>query len=366
MNNAIHFLGHDGFIWFVGVVEDRADPTFTGRVRVRCLGYHTEDKNALPTADLPWAAPVLPITSSGISGIGQTPLGLVEGSWVFGFFRDSHYAQEPVIMGSLPGRPSESAGATGFYDPNKAYPRNIDEPDMNRLAVNDADKLAPSLVTRREGRITGIATADFDALTAASSYAIAASDTDSWDQPEIAYAASYPFNHVYESESGHILEFDDTEDAERIYLAHKGGSSIEYNPNDDRVDIIKANQYTLITSNNKVSIGGQSDISIDGRHKLYINKAGEADNNYDIQVGPNANINVQVDKGNINLVTKGEGKVNVNAGGDYNVKVGGDYTMTVKGNRTVIVDKATNDSTQGDVTHTGAAFKVIGNSIDLN
>ena len=40
MNN---FLGQDGFIWFVGVVEDRTDPTFTGRVRIRCLGYHTED-----------------------------------------------------------------------------------------------------------------------------------------------------------------------------------------------------------------------------------------------------------------------------------------------------------------------------------
>lgn len=359
MNNAIHFLGHDGFIWFVGVVEDRADPTFTGRVRVRCLGYHTEDKNALPTADLPWAAPVLPITSSGISGIGQTPLGLVEGSWVFGFFRDSHYAQEPVIMGSLPGRPSESAGATGFYDPNKIYPKHIDEPDVNRLAVNDADKLAPSLVTRREGRITGIATADFDALTAANSYAIAASDTDSWDQPEIAYAASYPFNHVYESESGHILEFDDTEDAERIYLAHKGGSSIEYNPNDDRVDIIKANQYTLITSNSKVSIGGQSDISIDGRHKLYINKAGEADNNYDIQVGPNANVNVQVDKGNINLVTKGEGKINVNAGGDYNLKVGGNYTSRVMGWKIETIDGTKTSNTTGAVIHRGS-------TIDLN
>ena len=75
-----NFLGQDGFIWFVGVVEDRADPTFTGRVRVRCLGYHTENKIDLPTTDLPWAMPMLPITSSGISGIGQTPLGLVEGS----------------------------------------------------------------------------------------------------------------------------------------------------------------------------------------------------------------------------------------------------------------------------------------------
>ena len=41
------FMGRDGFIWFAGVVEDRQDPLKLGRVRVRCLGYHTEDKNAL-------------------------------------------------------------------------------------------------------------------------------------------------------------------------------------------------------------------------------------------------------------------------------------------------------------------------------
>ena len=37
------FMGKNGFIWFVGVVEDRADPKNLGRLRVRCLGYHTED-----------------------------------------------------------------------------------------------------------------------------------------------------------------------------------------------------------------------------------------------------------------------------------------------------------------------------------
>ena len=75
-------MGKDGFQWFVGVVEDRNDPQKLGRLKVRCLGYHTRVLNKLPTADLPWASPVLPITSSGISGIGQTPLGLVEGSFV--------------------------------------------------------------------------------------------------------------------------------------------------------------------------------------------------------------------------------------------------------------------------------------------
>ena len=44
MKNYSYFMGQDGFSWFVGVVEDRDDPHRLGRVRVRALGYHTEDK----------------------------------------------------------------------------------------------------------------------------------------------------------------------------------------------------------------------------------------------------------------------------------------------------------------------------------
>ena len=49
------YMGLDGFIWFTGVVEDRNDPDKLGRVRVRCLGYHTDNKELIPTKDLPWA-----------------------------------------------------------------------------------------------------------------------------------------------------------------------------------------------------------------------------------------------------------------------------------------------------------------------
>ena len=375
-----HFLGKDGFTWFVGVVEDRIDPTFTGRLRVRCLGYHTDDREILPTADLPWAQILLPVTSSGISGIGQSPSGFVEGSWVMGYFRDGTNAQEPVVLGSLPGRPSATAGAGGFNDPSKTYPRYKDEPDTNRLAVNagnpysttlglpederhgarEIDETNPhlALTLRRSTRITGIATADFDAAKAADDSDITASDTDTWDQPGIPYAGIYPFNHVYESESGHIQEFDDTPNAERIYMAHMRGTSIEMDTSGHRTDIVKASHYTLTTTDNSVSIGGKSDITIGGRHKIYINKDGAENNNYDIQVGPNANVNVQVDTGSINLVAL-QGKVNVNAGGDYNVKVGGNYTMTVAGNRNVSVSGTTLDNTQGAVQH-------YGKTIDLN
>ena len=363
---ATNFIGQDGFIWFVGVVEDRMDPKYAGRVRVRCVGYHTQNKTDLPTEDLPWAQVLLPITSSGISGIGQTPLGLVEGSHCVGLFRDAPYNQEPVIIGSFPGIPKDfSNTAKGFSDPEGIYPKYKGEPDTNRLAVNWGDgpmtKENPHayLSLRSLTRITGIATADFDAQTAADGSTMAASDGTTWDQPELAYKAIYPKNHVYQTESGHIKEYDDTPLSERIYESHATGTSYELDPAGNRIDIIKGSSYTLTNLNNHISIGGNSDITIDGRHKVYINKGGLANNHYDIQVGPNASVNVQVDAGDINLVTMADGNINVNASGNYNVKVGGNYTMTVAGNRTISVDKATTDETQGAVIHRGKR-------IDLN
>ena len=358
------FLGFNGFVWFVGVVEARNDPTYTGRLKVRALGHHTGDKNILPTADLPWSQVMLPVTAAGITGLGQSPSGLVEGSWVLGYFRDADARQEPVIMGSLPGRPSELANTSkGFYDPNGVYPKYKDESDVNRLAVNLKDGTTEtnphlSLRLRRSTRITGVATADFNPVTAADESAIAGSDGDTFDQPEIPYSAVYPSNHVYESESGHIREYDDTSGHERIHERHRTGTSYEIDKDGNKVEIIKGQSFRLISNKEQVSISGDSDISIDGRHKIYINKNNVSGNNYDIQVGTGANVNIQVDSGDVNIVTV-QGKMNLNSGGDMNVKVGGNYTMTVAGNRAITTEGTTTDNTTGNVIHRGAR-------IDLN
>jgi len=361
-----NFIGTDGFNWFVGVVEDRNDPTKTGRLRVRVLGHHTSNKIDLPTEDLPWAMAVLPTTSPGISGLGQSPSFIVEGSWVFGYFRDENF-QEPVILGTLPGLPSETGNPNkGFYDPNRrstdedeadyelsVYPRNINEPDVNRLAVNDEEKPAASLVQRQAARLENIPTADVDAVGN-----VAASDTDTWSEPEISYKAVYPLNHVFESESGHIKEIDDTPGAERIHERHRTGTSTEMRPNGDLVTLVKNDNYSITGNNNKAYIAGDSDITIDGRHKIYINKNGQSNNNYDIQIGPNANINIQVDTGNINLVTK-QGNINMEVANDYNVNVQGDYNLNVKGNKSENIEGNKTSNTTGAVIHRGQ-------TIDLN
>ena len=326
------FMGRDGFIWFAGVVEDRADPLKLGRVRVRCLGFHTEDKEALPTTDLPWAHPLLPITASGISGIGQTPLGLLEGSWVIGFFRDADTKQDAVILGSLPGRPITTgaqnlAEGLGFSDPNGTYPRYAGESDVNRLARNDADNQSITLEARKAFRnlYTNIPSANILPI-ADGIVDIAQSEGDVWSLPENTYATEYPYGHVYESESGHLLEFDDTPNKERILLYHHSGTETEITAEGTKNEVNKDSTHTITEKDNKVYIKGSSDLTIGGRHKIIINADGAANNNYDIQVGPNANVNIQVDKGNINMAAL-DGDINMFANNNMNVRVGGTYKL---------------------------------------
>ena len=360
-----NFLGRNGFIWFNGVVEDRNDPHKLGRLRVRCVGIHTQNKDELPTADLPWSQLIHPITSSGISGLGHSPGFIVEGTWVFGYFRDGNSMQEPMVMGTLPGKPSELADKTkGFYDPNGIYPKYKDEVDTNRLAVNEPTQPHLGLELRKLTRKTGITTADFDLVAAADHVGLAedenipASDSDTWDQPTIPYAAIYPYNHVFESESGHIMEIDDTLDNERLYTSHRTGTSQEISSDGTQVNIIKKDSYAIIAGHKQASISGNSDITIGGRHKIYINKDGQTNNNYDIQVGPNANVNIQIDKGDMNVVLK-DGKFNTNISGDYNVKVGGNFNFDVRGNISETVSGSKTSNTTGNVIHRGAR-------IDLN
>ena len=232
-------MGQDGFSWFIGVVEDRQDPNKAGRVRVRCLGYHSASTQEIPTADLPWASVMMPVTAGGNSGIGTSSHFLLEGTWVVGFFRDPA-KQEPVIMGALPGvntsttdnftiaSSSKVGGQSkggGFKDPKGVYPttKYVGKPDTNLLAQELVSEHASNSVkTSTDSWSTASGSAEQPASTQSS--------------------AKYPTNHVYETESGHYVEFDDTAGNERIHLYHKMGTFIEI---DSAVEIINVFRPSL-------------------------------------------------------------------------------------------------------------------------
>ena len=94
--------------FYYGVVENRSDPLRLGRCQVRVVGLHTHDKSQLPTADLPWAVPVQPVTSAAMNGIGQSPVGPVEGTSVIIIFADENQ-QQPIIIGTVGGIPDTPA-----------------------------------------------------------------------------------------------------------------------------------------------------------------------------------------------------------------------------------------------------------------
>lgn len=92
----INSLGSSGFVWWIGVVEDFADPLAAGRCRVRIFGWHTENKSQLPTEDLPWSVPLHPVNSSNSFSSPKI------GDWIVGFYLDGENAQFPVMFGIIP------------------------------------------------------------------------------------------------------------------------------------------------------------------------------------------------------------------------------------------------------------------------
>ena len=382
------FMGKNGFQWFVGVVEDRQDPQTLGRLRVRCLGYHTEDLNKLETKDLPWAHVMNPITSATVSGLGQSPLGAVEGTWVVGFFQDGADAQQPIIIGTLPGVPSElpdTGSKKGFMDAvNGAYPKYKNETDVNRLSVNDEDLPHSSLTIRNADLDKSVGTAQIDGvfngvapiptdldlgaervISPHTDYTIRGGE---WTEPTTPYAAEYPYNHVYESEAGHIREMDDTPGSERIHERHSSGSGYEIHPDGTKVTRVKNDNYTLTTNDDYTHIKGTQRHTTDGGVRIRVNSTNTEGNNYNIEVGANANVNVEVNKGNINLTTLSPdvGDININASRDLNLQVNRNMNVEVLGNASETITGTKDELVQGKNTKTGSEIDMDANPINLN
>ena len=112
-----NFIGQDGFVWWIGVVEDIDDPLTLGRCKVRCFGYHpAKSTNLVPTEDLPFALSIHPLNTPNLYGTPRV------GEWVFRFFLDALSAQEPAILGYLPAIPQ---AAVEYFGTAPSLTRNF-------------------------------------------------------------------------------------------------------------------------------------------------------------------------------------------------------------------------------------------------
>ena len=241
----IEHLNKDGFIWWQGVVVDRNDPFKIGRCKVRILGYHGE-KEDIPDDDLPWAYPAMPINVRPNS----VATGLVEGVWVLGFFRDGNSAQEPVITHLI------NYGKARDDDSYKPAEKTLHTENFGKDEMN-TNKLA-------RGESVGTIIDEHNSVV----------NLAKTTCPPSPYAAQFPHNYVEESESGHVIQIDDTENAERLSVSHRTGTFVEVHPDGTQVAKIVGDRFTLILGNDTLEIKGDINIKIDGnvnidaKHKI--------------------------------------------------------------------------------------------------
>ena len=329
-----------------GVVEDRDDPLQQNRVRVRVFGIHTESKSLIPTEDLPWATVMLPTTCSGTSGIGDTPHGLVEGSWVVLFFTDPDTLQDPVVMGSIASKATKRDGDVGFKDPDDLYPTEgyVGESDVNKHARGEITQLVDlkNYSTSTWGTATGGIVSE----------------------PMSPYQPVYPLNKVHESESGHVFEIDDTPGSERIHEFHRTGTFYEVHPDGSKVTRIVGANYEVIAGTNHVYIKGGCDVTIDKDAELYIK------GDWNIRV--DGNVSWYIGGSMIHTI---ENNHNVFVNGSFNNEVkmnsariiGINHSENVKGNVSELVDGNVKQFVKGNIDRDAVGdITEDANTINLN
>ena len=339
-----YFMGQDGFVWFVGVVESRDDPAELGRVQVRCLGYHTENLDDIPTEDLPWAHVMHPVTDPSMQGLGNTPSFLVEGSWVLGFFRDPE-KQQPIIMGSLPGVPQNPA------DDSRGF---LNEPDVSKLARDNEAENHKSLINRRATQFKSIPTATKPHVSTVSTTS-KKETAGSFDEPTprgTTLTGTYPFNHVFESETGHIREVDDTPTGRRLYTQHAAGTYEEIVDDGTKTVKVVGDNYELIAGASNIYVRGNINLTCSGTKRELI------EGDYILEVG--GDFTRKVGKSEQVKIGAGEG------GGNLEEEINGNHGFNIANSVAGAVGTSEKGTAKDfDITIGGKETRSIGGSYDV-
>jgi hypothetical protein len=296
-----------------------------------------------------------PVTDPSMHGMGSTPSFLVEGSWVIGFFRDAQEKQQPVIIGSLPGVPSGPADySTGFNDPRSPYtnqteyagaptygPYPVDGEEASMKSVFKTVGVDDdSLATDKKG--TGVPTATQPYLKQVSDASVEET-RGFWNEPhpksitkntEVYRSGQYPYNHVHESESGHIHEIDDSPGAERLFTQHTSGTFEEIHPTGTKVVKVIGDNYEIVAGASRVYLAGNVDLTVGGdvRELIKGDYHLEVEGNYTQKIHKNHRIKVGSGEGGGNR----EEEIR----GNHAYQINGAVKGRITGNVDTIIEKS--------------------------
>jgi uncharacterized protein YcbK (DUF882 family) len=196
----------------------------------------------------------------------------------------------------------------GFTDPNANYPTK------EYAGISETNKLAQG-----DSRGTIVQEKNSNRMRGAK-----LPGGEAWDEPESAFRGAYPYNKVTQTESGHIIEVDDTPGSERLHIYHRSGTYIEIDANGSMVKRTKGSSYEIIDRNGKISIAGRADISVNGACNIFVG------NDANIEVEGDTNITCHND-----ITAQAGGTFNLSAVEEFNIASGNVnieayYTMNQK------------------------------------
>jgi len=310
-----NYAGLDGFVWWMGVVENRNDPLGLGRCQVRIFGWHTPSLSAIPKEDLPWAHPVHSLNAKTFTAPKESEV-------VMGFFADGRSGQYPIMMGTIPGYETNlKQTGEGFHDlrseediklsPKK--PVAVEYPvDGNGVVIQEANIADPEIIeslrypldedlekssTPRTARNQDLGNTVLFRRKQNLVTNIETADGLSWSEPYPAFNPLYPFNQTNETESGHIFELDDTPKNERIAITHRSGTYSEIYPSGSKVEKITRSNYQIVMADDSIYIMGRAAITVDSDCLIKIkgDVKIEAGNDVSLKVAGNLDLSVRED-----------------------------------------------------------------------
>jgi hypothetical protein len=169
-----------------------------------------------PKNTLPWAIILMPGFSASLNQVGVSATGIQLKSTVVGFFMDGNEAAMPVIFGVMPGK-------------------------------NDLPKLAAGQNTINK-ELLG-------------------------PEPASAFKANYPYNKVTQTESGHVMEVDDTPNFERHHTFHKSGTYSEVDYTGRRVNKVVGDDFEIVQKDQTIYVKGNVKIKVIGDYTLDVDGA---------------------------------------------------------------------------------------------
>ena len=159
---------------------------------------------------------------------------------------------------------------------------DLDNPSIDRPSASGTTDNYKKI---KSAKITNIATAD---------------DNVNFFEPSSPEASEQAKNTITVTYSGHVIEIDDTDGAERICIFHKSGHFVELTT-EHRVTKIYGKDYKFILDDSNEYVSGTKNLTVEG---------------------------------DVNLLVKGNCTQKIE--GDFTQKVNGDYNVFVKGKYNIL------------------------------